>query len=161
MKRKSKSLPIPDEVNAFKDAVNSTDEIKNGYCSGLQAMKGYSKYIKLKDSKKCKGSVDIDNCVRMLYPQSSRWDYVVAYETKVYYVEIHPAGTSGVDEVIKKSDWLRNWLKTSAPALKKLISGNNLYWIPSGRYDILPNSNYKKKLSQKGIEVKSTPMIIP
>jgi hypothetical protein len=161
MKQKNKKLSTSNEVNTFKEAVERTEEIKEGYCSGLRALKKNSKYIQLGDPKKCKGSVNIDDCVKNLYPHASRWDYAVGYERNVYYIEIHPGETSEVDEVIKKSDWLRGWLKTSAPALKELASASELYWIPSGRYAILRNSCYEKRLAQKGIRVKSSPMRIP
>ncbi len=60
----------------FKQAVQETEEIKNGYQNGLKALGNYSNKVELGGTKKCEGSVDIDDCTKNLYPQQNRWDYV-------------------------------------------------------------------------------------
>ena len=56
----------------------------------------------VKDARRLDGSLNIDEETKMLYPNESRWDYAVSCDGKVYYVEVHPANTSNVEEVIKK-----------------------------------------------------------
>ena len=51
-------------------------------------------------------SVDIDDCTRKLYPNGNRWDYVISYRGKAYYLEVHPATAEKVKEVIAKKQWL-------------------------------------------------------
>lgn len=67
------------------------------------------------------------------------------------FVEIHPADTSNVNEVIKKAEWLKQWLKTKAPNLKALAPNHTYYWIPSGRCNILKNSPQYKRLAQSNV----------
>lgn len=142
--------------NAFKKAVESTPEISGGYRAGLQALKdGERGLIDTENTLLLEGSVDIDACTRDAYPEDARWDYAIGYDKKAYFVEIHPGDTSNVSEMISKANWLKNWLKTKAPALKALESGNTFYWIPSGRCKILPLSPQYKKLAQSNILIKS------
>ncbi len=141
--------------NAFKEAVENTPDIKDHYCPGLQAVKGSErKMISPEDTKKLSGSVDIDKAMVKSYPDSNRWDYTIGYEGKAYFVEVHPADTSEVDTVIKKVEWLKDWLNKKASKLKS-IRQTPYYWIPSGRYSISKGSPQEKKLSQNGIRIQS------
>lgn len=142
--------------NAFKQAVEGTPEICEGYRIGLQALKeGDRQLIATGNTRLLEGSVDIDACTREKRPDEARWDYAIGYDGKAYFVEIHPADTSNVSEIISKADWLKNWLKNQAPALKALAPDNTFYWIPSGRYKILPNSPQFKRLAQSNVLLKS------
>lgn len=89
-------------IPTFKQAVENTQDIKNGFHNGLQALGANAKQVSATDTKKLEGSVDIDACTKELYPQDARWDYAIGYEGKVYFLEIHPANTSNVKEMIKK-----------------------------------------------------------
>ncbi len=141
--------------NAFKEAVENTPDIKDHYCPGLQAVKGSErKMISPEDTKKLSGSVDIDNALKADNPNEARWDYTIGYEGKAYFVEVHPANTSEVDTVIKKVEWLKDWLNKKASKLKS-IRQTPYYWIPSGRYSISKRSPQYKELSQKGIRIQS------
>lgn len=139
----------------FKLVVEQTSDIKDGYCSGLKALGHNADLVSVVEPRYLEGSVDIDLCTKSLYPEEARWDYVVAYDSKVYYIEIHPANTSDVSQVIKKADWLRQWLKNKAPLLLSLPSNKNLYWVPTGKYNILPASSHSRRLAQKGIQIVS------
>ena len=139
----------------FKLVVEQTSDIKDGYCSGLQALGHNADLVSVVEPRNLEGSVDIDLCTKSLYPEEARWDYAVAYDSKVYYIEIHPANTSDVNQVIKKADWLRQWLKNKAPLLLSLPSNKNLYWVPTGKYNILPASSHSRRLAQKGVQIVS------
>lgn len=64
------------------------------------------------------------------------------------FVEVHPANTSNVDEVVKKKKWLDVWLKTNALDLKAMMAGTSYYWIASGKVAILPNSPQARKIAK-------------
>lgn len=136
----------------FKNAVEEISDIKDGFCKGLQALGEKSKYVFAADNRKIDGSVDIDACTKSLYPDQSRWDYAIGYDEIVYFLEIHPANTSSVKEVIKKAEWLSSWLSHKAKALQSL-SAKKYYWMASGKYDILPTSRQFRQLSQSKIQL--------
>lgn len=100
----------PAAANLFQIAVHSTAEIAQGYEPGLQALKSHSSKITFGDPHQCTGSVDIDNTVRAKYPQANRWDYCLCYRSQVYFVEVHSANTREVSTVLRKLEWLKDWL---------------------------------------------------
>lgn len=107
------------ENNAFKYAITCTPDIKDGFRDGLQALGSNAKNVTPANSRKIDGSVDIDSCTHDLYPNESRWDYAIGYDGKAYFLEVHPANTSNVKEMVKKADWLKKWLSEKAVELKK------------------------------------------
>lgn len=137
----------------FKDAVMNTPEIKNGFHKGLQALGTNANKVTATDTKKLEGSVDIDACTQALYPNDARWDYAIGYEGKAYFLEIHPASTSNVKEMIKKAKWLNSWLTLKAPLLKSLAANNTFYWKASGKQSILSQSPQYRKLAQSKIQL--------
>lgn len=142
-----------DTANAmtFRDAINGTPDVKNGYCSGLQALKGDAQRVNVSDSRSLDGSVDIDACTHKLYPNAPRWDYTLGYGGKAYFLEVHPASTSNVKGMINKAKWLTSWLNEKAPLLKSIAANSMFYWVASGKCCILPNSPQNKKLAQSKI----------
>ena len=139
--------------NKFKKAVEATPDIKDGYCDGLQALGKNSKRVNASDTRLLNGSVDIDACTEKLYPNESRWDYVVGFDSHAYFLEIHPAKTREVESMIKKKQWLDSWLSAKAPTLKDLAVTNVFYWIPSGGCDIIATSSQSRKLAQSKIKI--------
>lgn len=140
-------------TNKFKEAVESTEEVKNGYCQGLRALKktDRSKVI-CSETSKLDGSIDIDTKVKTLYPDSERWDYAISYSGKVCYCEVHPAETSEVTKMIGKLAWLKKWLKNKAPVINSLPAYVPKYvWLSSGRVNVLPTSREAKRISSSGI----------
>lgn len=138
----------------FKEAVEATPDIKSCYQAGLQALGGDSRKIRLQDTTKCEGSVDIDGCTRTIYPQSNRWDYCLSYKSKVFFVEVHTANTTEVSTVIRKLQWLKDWLHYEAPELAKLKarSKNPYYWVQSSKFNIPKTSKQFKRVVQEGIK---------
>jgi len=139
------------KTNPFKKAVEATPDIANCYQPGLQALGKYSQKINLQSSSNCSGSVDIDACTTLLYPNDNRWDYVFAYKSKVYFIEVHSANTSEVNTVLRKLQWLKDWLTMHAPEIKKLNASQPYYWIQSGKFDILPSSPQGRLIALKGL----------
>lgn len=140
-------------ANKFKEAVESTEEVKDGYCKGLQALKNADRSkVSCSDTSKLDGSLDIDTNVKSLYPNSERWDYAISYSGKTCYCEVHPAETSEVTKMIGKLAWLKQWLKDKAPSIKALPAYNPKYvWVASGRVNVLPTSREAKRISSSGI----------
>lgn len=62
--------------------MDNTVELKDGYCKGLQALKGNSLKVSVSKPQHLLGSVDIDDCTKGLYPNASRWDYAIGYDQK-------------------------------------------------------------------------------
>lgn len=156
MKYKRNSVTNAEEANKFEDAVLATPDISSGYCKGLQALKSNSSLLQIPDTRRLQGSVDIDENTRPLYPESSRWDYAVGYEDKAYFMEVHPASTSNVVEIINKAIWLEKWLKNRAPELGK-IRVSQLCWIPSGKVAISKTSTQYRNLALHKIALTKTP----
>lgn len=76
---------------SFKTAIDQTPLLRNHLRDGLQALGSNSSNIKPNDTRKCEGSVDIDNAVKQEFSSDNRWDYAVGYDGKTYFIEIHPA----------------------------------------------------------------------
>lgn len=141
----------------FQEAVENTNEVRDGFRVGKGAINSADRNkIEADNNNKIQGSLDIDSQVKALYPEAPRWDYVLSYDDKLYYFEIHPAETSEVDRVIKKLCWLKNWLRTKAEQIDKLPKAEHPYiWVQSGRYAILSSANMNRKLSAVGISIAS------
>lgn len=152
-KRKTERVEIGVPKCAFQIAVENTEEVKNGFCRGKQAIKrAYRVKVNAANNDKLQGSLDIDLQVKELYPNEPRWDYALSYDDKIYFFEVHPAETSEVENVVNKVKWLKNWLKTKATEINKLPKAEHPYtWIQSGRYAILPTAREKMRLSVYGI----------
>lgn len=137
----------------FKEAVELTPDIANGYKVGLQALGGDTSKVIASQPQLLNGSVDIDSQTANKYHDANRWDYAIGYDSKVYFAEIHPAYTSEVQRVIQKLRWLKSWLITKAPLLNGITHGMPTYaWIQSGKGGILPGSKQAKLAAMNGIK---------
>jgi len=103
------------------------------------------------DTMKCEGSVDIDAAVKSVYPNACRWDYVVGYDDRKYFIEVHSAKTDEVKAVLNKLQWLQDFLVNDAPELNK--GKKSFHWIASNGNHILPNSTQSRQLAQKGMKI--------
>lgn len=139
---------------SFQEAVAATKDVEAGFRPGLQALGANSVVVRVQDKREISGSVDIDAITKSLYPRDSRWDYVIGYKGNAYFVEVHPADTKNVKEVILKKIWLEDWLKKRAPKLKEIKAVNTpYYWVPSGRVAILKNSPQYKRIALSHIQI--------
>lgn len=76
-----------------------------------------------------------------------------AYKGEVYFVEVHSANTSAVSVVLKKLQWLKDWLYQNAIEVNKLkAKGNPFFWIQSNGFKILPGSSQYREIIQKGMK---------
>jgi len=134
----------------FLEAVRADPKISGALRQGLQALSANADKVKYRDPRCLRGSVDLDTCLRELYPDGNRWDYVFGYRDHVYYLEVHPASTGEVRVVCRKLQWLKSWQATSP--LYELRSRSTYHWVASGSVRILPGSKYSKQLAQAGIK---------
>ncbi len=141
----------------FKEAVESTPGLEQAYQPGLQAIKrGDHCHISCHDSRMVTGSVDLDSALATTRPNDPRWDYGVGVASRtrsetIVWIEIHPADSHHVDEVLRKYNWLKDWLR-SAPRLKTM-SGKCLecFWIASGPVALQRHSPQLRKLKGQGL----------
>lgn len=140
--------------NAFQAAINATPDVVGNWQAGLQALGSNSSRVTLADTSKCDGSLDIDAALASNQPTASRWDYAVAYDQRVVYIEIHPAASgANIREMIAKVRWLRQWLAGRAPALHALPKWQPAFvWIASGRTALLPSSTQRAALADAGLK---------
>ena len=134
----------------FADAVRSTPEIAECLKTGLQALGSNSSKVEVTSTRSLKGSVDIDTCLKGLYPNAPRWDYVFGYKDCVYYVEVHQGKTSEVGRIITKFGWLRQWCQSTN--LEDLKDRSTYHWVSTkGTDTIRKGSRHRRMLDQKGI----------
>lgn len=137
---------------AFEQKVKEHPELTNCYQPGLRAMKGYSSKVRPADPRKLNGSVFIEDCLKTAYRDSALWDYMISYESSVYFIEVHPASSGNVDEVIKKLRWLQNWLKNKATGFLEMKSSQRPYrWVTTNGVHITKGSSQARKLASSGL----------
>lgn len=139
--------------NPFKAAVDKCCELSGSCKTGLTALGPNSKVIKASDNSLIDGSVDIDGVVKVLRPNEARWDFVVGYSGEAFFVEVHPADTKNVNDMVNKVVWLKNWLMSVAPDLKNLHKCGCYHWVPSGRVKILKSSPQYKKIAVNNLVI--------
>jgi hypothetical protein len=139
--------------------VGATPEIAGGYCHGLRALKGEHRSAMRPKTSQCRwrGSVDLEERLAPRYPGSPQWDYAVGFgyanrPDGVAYVEVHPASSSHVQDVIRKKDWLTSWIRRCAPSLGGLAVGG-FFWVATGSVHIHPGTPQHIRLAQCGITV--------
>jgi hypothetical protein len=128
----------------------------NSYQKGKSGIKNQHRdKIRIEDTRKLKGSMDIDEACKDSEPNSPRWDYMVVIWKNslenLALIEIHPAAKyRNVAEVIEKKNWLNQWLyKTRLIDFRK-----KFIWIATGSICITSGSKYAKRLAVSNI---STP----
>lgn len=160
MKTKTEPKHETTAFMSFEETIESIPDLSGGYCRGLKAMKADSSKIKPLDIKCLSGSVDIDSCTKSKYPTAARWDYAIGYNEKAYFVEVHPANTSNIKEMVKKVDWLKSWLNENGKALEKIKKTETLYWVPSGKVAIPKTSPQFRYLAKKHLCIEKCPFVL-
>jgi len=143
----------------FKIAVERTPDLKGSWCPGLKALSEADKaHVTAEDPRRLKGSVNVDALLRQKFQNDPRWDYAIGHQPTnlkremIYWVEIHPANDRGVVEVLNKLNWLRGWLRRSAPLLHAMPRA--FIWVSSGKTSFTPSSPQQKRLALLGLQHK-------
>lgn len=140
----------------FVDAVRATRELSERYRLGVQALTEADRnHLEYEDSRRLTGSVNLEEALRPSLPHDPIWDYGIGWRTSeasecAVWVEVHPASSSHVGCVIGKVDWLKKWLRTSAPELKS-ITRREYVWIASGRVALQRGSRQAHQLAMAGV----------
>lgn len=136
----------------FKAAVEQTKHLETAWEQGLQALRAQDRlHINPEDTRKLRGSVDLDTAWQQLDPHGNRWDFGIAYQHSnrkdefVYWVETHTASDSEVKKVIKKAQWLLQWLKSGGKLLAQFEC--EIIWVSSGATTFTLNAPQKKLMA--------------
>lgn len=142
------------QAMSFRQAVEATPDIASGFKEGLKAMGDYSKKVSVANTSLIEGSVDIDSCTSKKYPSANRWDYAFSYHKEVFFVEVHTANTREVDTVLRKLQWLKDWLNNDAPEMNKLKASTlpPFYWIQSKGFAIPKTSSQYRRVISQGLK---------
>jgi hypothetical protein len=96
-------------------------------------------------------SVNVDTTMSGSHPNDPRWDYVIWYRGKEPYlpcVEVHPADSSHVDEVIAKKNWLEGLVRGATSPRRRY------YWVPTASVSLYKSSVGWRKLAESGITMR-------
>ena len=112
-------------------------------------------HIKAKDTRCLSGSVDIDTALLEKEPNANRWDYVISYKQPknkefLYWVETHTGSDKEIKVVLKKLEWLKNWLNNDGSKLAKFE--RKFIWVASGKTSFTNGSTQVKILAEKGLQ---------
>jgi hypothetical protein len=97
----------------------------------------------------------VETALRHREPQANRWDFAIGYrhtnqrEDSVYWVETHTGSDDQIKVVLKKLEWLKNWLKGDGQHLDK-FEGDRI-WVSSDHTLFTKGSTQVKMLAQKGL----------
>lgn len=132
-------------------------EVADAYREGLLALGSHSKRVKCQHPGSLKGSVHLDAALAAAMPDDPRWDYGVGVRSgsgeRAVWIEVHPASTRNVSEVIAKLKWLREWLRTFAQELDDLTdrSRESFFWVATSGVHIPRHSPQARRLRQAGL----------
>ena len=139
---------------SFKTAVAETPNLGVGaFHLGLRALEPTDRArIRCADTRRLRGSVNLDSALQASHQHSHRWDYGICYSRGgeiVYWVEVHPASPRDVDAVAQKFAWLKDWLASDGYRLRAFEP--QYIWISSGETSFTKGSPQVKRLAQTGV----------
>jgi hypothetical protein len=136
--------------------VKENEAVKDSFQPGLKALESVDrKSISSKEPRYLRGSINLDKALKKTHPNDPRWDYGIAVRTdqeeddRVVWVEVHPASSNHVDEVIRKHQWLKCWLSKSAPLLQEFET--EFVWVSSGKVTLPGGSPQRRRVALCGI----------
>ena len=147
----------PKAPNPFQQAVLNTPGLGGGaYCPGLRALTNKHRARVKPGEVQILGSVNIEQALHQRYPNKPLWDYAIGVQkgNKPYaiWVEVHPANTSNVSEVLSKLRWLKEWLNSQALQLLKLTPEQEAYhWVATNGVHIARTTPQAHQLAQAGL----------
>lgn len=141
--------------HSFQHAVQQTSGLEGAFHPGLQALLEIDRNrIQCVETRRIAGSVNLDIALSEHRPNEPRWDYGIGlcdtHADRIAWVEVHPASSQHVKEVLDKQAWLKRWLTDSAPLLKQMPA--KFIWIASGKVSLQSNSPQRRRLAKAGIQ---------
>lgn len=148
----------------FRQAVeDAPPPVSGAFREGIQALeRSHRRHVTCGDPRRLTGSIDLDKALEREpgYAEASRWDYGVGYrprngDEQAVWVEVHSATTREVSVVLRKLQWLRDWLNGNAEQLVRMTNATaedrRFVWIASAGVRIPGNSPQARRLNASGI----------
>jgi hypothetical protein len=141
----------------FKEAVEQTPDLKGAWQEGLKALREVDRnHVDAQDTRRIKGSVNVEKSLMPKYPGERQWDYAVGFhptnlgeEEVVYWIEIHPANDGEVKVVLEKLQFLKKWLSQKGPELKAMRRA--FIWVSSGKTSFTLTAPQQKQFALLGL----------
>jgi hypothetical protein len=139
----------------FRDAVEATADVAQAYLPGLQALERVDRArIHCARPRLLAGSVNLDKALSASCPRDERWDYGIGIRKTrasdgAIWVEVHPASSRHIQEVLEKFRWLKQWLASAAMRLEQITDG--YVWVASGSVALQPSSPQRRIIAAHGI----------
>ncbi|MGA2581969.1 MAG: hypothetical protein ABSG31_01735 [Tepidisphaeraceae bacterium] len=150
----------------FKKAVKETPNLQNSWKPGLGALRSQDRpHIKAEDTHMLRGSVDVDTALKFTQPNASRWDFAIGYMHEnrtlesVYWVETHTGSDDQINVVLKKLQWLKNWLRDDGRKLAAFE--REIVWVASGSTSFTNGATQVKTLAVRGLRYSGKILRIP
>ncbi len=141
---------------SFREAVAQTPNLEKAWQPGLQALRAEDRpHIKPEDPRCLRGSANVDAALRAKEPQAHRWDFAIGYQHAnrrdecIYWVETHTGSDEQIKVVLKKLEWLKDWLRRDGRPLARFE--RDIIWVSSGHTLFTKGSAQVKRLAQKGL----------
>ena len=151
---------------SFKAAVRAAPApVDDAWRRGVRALaNAHRSRVECADPRRLTGSIALDAALagEADHANKPRWDYGLGYRPRrgaerAVWVEVHPAATANVGEVIDKLHWLRTWLRDEARQLETLTVTDEhiraFVWIATGGVHIPRNSPQARRLSSQGLRM--------
>jgi hypothetical protein len=89
-----------------------------------------------------------------LFHDKPRWDYGIGLRKssssdEAIWVEVHPASSHHVDEMLQKLEWLKRWLSNEATLLNEI--SKRFVWVASGSIALTKGSPQRKRIAAAGL----------
>lgn len=145
----------------FREAVEAVTELAAAYRPGLQALESHDRRrIMPRNTRKLAGSVYLEQALAPTHPHQTLWDYGVGYRStggeQVVWIEVHPANSAHVDDMLRKLDWLRSWLRSDAPDLAGMTAADGAYiWLATGTVALPATDRRRRLIAQRGLRLVS------
>ena len=160
---------------SFERAVRAEPPpVSGAYRPGKQALaRQHRGLVTCEDPRRLTGSIDLDSALveQPDYANAARWDYGLGYRPaaerreQAVWIEVHSATTKEVDAVLRKLQWLKDWLNDGAGCLKQMTERAapdiRYVWIASASVNIPQNSRQARQLSQSAIQKPKKQLSLP
>ncbi len=150
----------------FQEAVQQTPHLAAAWRAGLQALRAEDRpHIQTEHPRRLRGSADVDAALRGSEPNANRWDFAIGNQHTnhadefIYWVEIHTGSDNQISVVLRKLEWLKNWLRQDGHRLDRF--NRDFIWVSSGHTLFTQGSAQVRTLAQKGLIYAGTVLRIP
>ena len=158
----------------FEEAVAAAaPPVDAAYKAGKQALEQrHRNKVDCADPRRLTGSINLDEALAQEpgYASQPRWDYGLGHRSEsgretAVWVEVHSATTSEVSKVLRKLEWLRDWLNAEeAEELNKLTTaatGPRFVWVASAGVNIPDHTRQARQLRMSPLSKPRKRLLLP